>query len=554
MPIFRHLASGLSLAASLAMNSMLVLALLGAPAPTHAQEAEAIQRARLAMERGQEQFLGGDYLGAATAFLAAYDEKPFGAFLYNAGLAFERHGQLQRAIRLYQRFLEQEPEASDADEVRQRIGRLRAAIQAAVAEQAALAQANATASEGTGVPPTGGSEATAATDGTGATEGNADPEGGTTGPTEVAEGATEGTVAGAETPTETPGAVEPTVAPPADVPAPVMKSLISVETRPSDARITVRQGDRVVARGPSPFAETLDEGEYEISVEHADYRTVSRTMQIRPGKVYVAILEMSQGAFLGFLRVHSDPPGAQVFIDDRAAGAVGTTPFQGPLPTGSHRIWVERPGYETAEREVDVEIGSDSAEEIALHRVSTGRIRVTANVPGAVVSIDGERVGQVPYEGDVPPGSPEITVSADDMKDWEEEVAIERGQVTPIRVGLNPSVSRSAAWVSLILGLAAAGGGTALYFSAEGLADDLRADQRAGILVDDDSRIFRGKVFAASAYAGWGLGGLMGIISLYLFVRDPLPDSEARVFQPRDWSLAPMIDGERTGAMVQGTF
>tara|TARA_B100001750_G_scaffold193842_2_gene164973 strand:- start:725 stop:2293 length:1569 start_codon:yes stop_codon:yes gene_type:complete len=514
-------------------RALLVIAFvhLATPAPSSAQEDQSLQRARLAMERGQEQFLSGDYLGAATSFMAAYDEKPFGAFLYNAGLAFERHGQLQRAIRLYQRFLEEEPEANDAGEVRQRVERLRAAIQAAVAEQAG--------------PPD-------ETPGTGETAGTETGENAVAG-----ENAVTGETATGETGGETGEAgeaTEATVAPPADVPAPVMKSLLSVETRPNDARITVRRDGEVVARGPSPFAETLDEGEYEVSVEHADYRTVSRTMQIRPGKVYVAILEMSQGAFLGFLRVHSDPPGANVFIDDREAGAVGQTPFQAPLPTGAHRIWVERPGFDTVEREVEVEIGSDDVQEIALERVSSGRVRITANVAGATVSVNGEEVGQVPYEGEVPPGDPEITIEADGMKDWEERVRVERGQVTPIRVEFNPSVPRSGAWVSLILGLAAAGGGTALYFAAEGVADDLRADQVAGRLADDDSRIMRGKVFAASAYAGWGLGGLFGIISFYLFVRDPLPDTEGRVFEPRDWTFAPVIDGQRAGASLRGTF
>ncbi len=333
-----------------------------------------------------------------------------------------------------------------------------------------------------------------------------------------------------------------------------MKSLLSVETQPADARVTLRRDGEVVAQGPSPFAETLDEGEYEISVEHADYRTVSRTMQVRPGKVYVAILEMSQGAFLGYLRIVSAPSGAQVYIDDHDAGPVGETPFQAPIPTGTHHVWIERPGYEALERDVEVEIGSDAVEEVTLERLAHGRLRVVANIAGAAVLVDGERVGQVPFEGDVEAGVHEITIAADGMKDWEEDVEIARGQLTPIRVELNPAVSRSGGWVSLILGLGAAAGGTVLYFLADNLQSELDADRAAGTLSSDDDRLLRGQLFAAGAYGGWGLAGLFGLISLYLFVRDPLPDSEGRAFEPRDWSFAPVFDGRQAGGVLRGTF
>ena len=479
-------------------------------------ERTTLERARVAMETGQEQFMAGDYLGAATSFLAAYDARPFSAFLYNAGLSFERNGQLRRAVELYQRYLEEEPNAEDTAEVQVRIQQLEGAI-------ARARDSAAAGSEGDADP---------APDPAAGSEGGADPA--------------PAPAAGSE-----PAAA--VVAPP-PTGSMAMKSLLSVETQPPDARVTLRRDGEVVAQGPSPFAETLVEGEYEISVEHADYRTVSRTMQIRPGKVYVAILEMSQGAFLGFLRLVTEPPGAQVYIDDRDAGPVGTTPFQAPLPIGTHRVWIERPGYEPLETEIEVEIGQDAVHERTLERVSHGRLRVIANIPGASIYVDGERVGEVPFEADLEPGDREVRVSADDMKDWEEEVTIERGQLTPLRVELKPAVSRAGAWVSLLLGFGAAAGGTALYYLADGLNADLDAARAAGTLVSDDDRIFRSKLFAAGAYGAWGLAGLLGLVSIYLFVRDPLPDSAGRAFEPRDWSFTPVFDGQRAGGVLRGAF
>lgn len=486
--------------ASLALALSAALALLGTVAPAHAQsEREQLQQAREAMERGQEAYLGARWDEAAAAFLEAYRARPFSAFLYNAGIANERLPNVPEAIRLYERYLEAEPDASDVEEVRARIERLRATLPSETP---------------TGETPTGETP-------TGETPTGETPTG--------------------ETPTGETPTVETTPPPPAEPPPP-MKSLLSVETNPTDARITVRRDGVVVASGPSPFAENLDEGAYEVSVEHPDYQTIARPMRIRAGKVYIAILEMSQGEFLGFLRVVSDPPGARVFLDDREAGSVGETPYQNPVTSGTHRVWIERPGFEPIEREIEVGIGDDLREEFALERVTFGRVRVVANVPGAMVSVDGVEVGRVPYEGDHPAGPHRITVSHDGMKDYEETVDLQRGQLTPMRVRMRPAVSRSGAWATLTLGLLTAGGGTALAVLSERTRDDLDRDRRAGILSDDDSRITRGKILSIAADTAFGFAGLLGILSIYYFVRDPLPDSEGTTLEPRDWTFVPTLD------------
>ncbi len=488
-----------------------------AQANAEASEQASLQTARGHMERGQELYSAGRYLEAAEAFLAAYDARPFSAFLFNAGVAFERYGDARKAVRSYRRYLEREPHATDAADVRAKIDALVAALEAA-GESLEEPEAPAPTTPATTPPP---------------------PPDAATGPV-------------------TPPA-EPQVAPsPVRVegPAETMKSLLSIETQPAGARVRLRQGDRVVASGPTPFAETLDEGEYQVRIEHPDYRAVEQQVRVRAGKVYVVIVEMSQGQFFGFLKVRSDPPGAAVYIDDRAAGSAGQTPFQNPIPTGSHRIWVERSGWAPEERTVEVGLGEEVVVDVPLERVRFGRIRVVANVPGAVVYVDGDRAGTVPYEGEVPAGTHEVRVRAPDMKDWAEDVEIARGQLIPIRVRLRESVSRGSAWGLLTVGMLSAGGGVALGVMSQNLEDELEADRAAGMLASDDLRLRRGKWYAIGADAGFGLGGLLGLLSIYYFVRDPLPDSEARVLQPRDWAFVPSFDpiGGSAGLDVRGRF
>ena len=76
----------------------------------------------------------------------------------------------------------------------------------------------------------------------------------------------------------------------------------------------------------------------------------------------------------------------------------------------------------------------------------------------------------------------------------------------------------------------------------DGLETDLANDRDAGRLADDDPRILRGKIFNGAANAAFGVAGLLGLLSLYYFVRDPLPDSEGTVLEPRDWTFVPHID------------
>ncbi|MEM1418632.1 MAG: PEGA domain-containing protein, partial [Myxococcota bacterium] len=335
-----------------------------------------------------------------------------------------------------------------------------------------------------------------------------------------------------------------------------LRSLLSVETDPTDARITLKQGDRVIASGTSPFAETLEPGDYDIAVEHPDYRTVSRRMRIRPGKVYVAILEMSQGEFLGYLRVVTNPPGARIYIDDREQGSLGETPFQNVLSTGEHTVWIERPGYETVERTVEVELGETHVEELTLERTMFGKIRVVANVPGAVVLVDGEEVGEVPYEGEVDAGERRVTVRAPGMKDWREDVEVPRGQLVPLRIELERRPSRSAGWATLTLGLASAGAGIALGILGSNLEDELDADLQAGRLASGDDRFMRARIFNWAADGAFGVAAVFGLLSLYYFVRDPLPPSSGRVLEPRDWALVPSFDlnGRGAGGALRVSF
>lgn len=521
----------------------LFLSVLGTSSGVSAQsEREELERARALMELGQDLYVQERYLESAAEFIAAYEVRQFSAFLYNAGIAYERQGDATHAIEYYDAYLEAEPNATDADDVRARLQRLRDAL-------TALQPTDPDPVDPNNPDPTDPVDPNNPDPADPVDPNNPDP--------------TDPVDPNNPDPTDPVDPNNPDPADPVDPnalpmiaagPERAMKSMFSVETDPAGARITVRQGEAVVSVGPSPFNASLEAGEYQVAVEHPDFETITHELTIQPGKVYIAILQLRQGEFTGFLQVVSDPPGASIFMDEHEHGAMGQTPFQNVVGLGTHHIWIERPGYETIERDVEVSIGESTQVEVALERVQYGRILVTANIPTAEVFVDDSRVGTVPYVGDVDSGARTITVRADGMKDWEEEIEVERGQVTPIDVVLRPRPSRATAWTTAIFGLAAVGGGTALLFLGRGLETDLRADSLAGTLSSDDSRIQRSRFFTLGSYGAYGVGALMGVLSFVYFLRDGLPDSSGRVRMPRDWAFSPMIDRNIAGAALRGSF
>ena len=517
-----------------ALMAGLIVLPVGAVAQESAGEGDAarraIERAREHMERGQELYVQERYLESAEEFQRAFEAQPFGAFLFNAAISYERHREWSRAADFYARYLETDPSADDTENVRRRVDQLRTL---------ALQEARASGTEaGTGTE-TGTGTGTETGTGTGTETG-------------TGTGTETGTGTGTDPAPAQATITEADLGPPAT--ATDMKSLLAVRTNPAGAQIRVRRGAEVVAEGPSPFAHTLEEGDYRLSVEHPDYRTVEETVRVRAGKVYVVIVEMSQGQFLGYLRVVTDIPGASVYIDDRNDGAVGQTPFQNVIATGEHRVWVERPGYRAEEQTVQVGLGEDVTVRLDLTRVDHGRIRVVANVRGAKVFIDDREVGEVPWEGDVANGPRRVRVEAEDMKDYETTIDVRQGQVTPLRVRLRPAVGRGGAWVTAALAGLLVAGGAVMGVLSSGIEEDLTNERDGGRLASDDPRLFEGQLLAIGADVAFGFAVLLGGLSIYYFLRDPLPDSEGTTLEPRDWALAPYLSPDGGGAGARWSF
>ena len=487
---------------------LLLLAAVGpstatAQADSHAT-AEKLERIRQRMEKGQALYLGGNFAAAAKLFEEGYKMSPYSAFLFNAGVCYQKLGDYENALARFREYLTVDANAPDRAKVEARI------------KQLAHLHAQAQAAEG---------------------------------------------AAGA------------TAAEPAEPMAPddqaAMKSLVVIETEPPGApfRLYMREqaaagpfmlgqanpGWREIAAQTSPANLTLNIGRYHIVVEKFREFNVSETdVDVSPGHVHHFKANLSQGAFMSFLRVstkaidpHGGPPknleGAYVFVDDEAGQRPpwGRTPHGELIAPGQHTIVVEAPGFEPLKQSVTLTAGEQKELTVNLSRVHYGYLRIDSNATEIQVLVDEKPVGtwksgEAALEVKMASGTHRLKVLAEGRKTFEGDVVVPRGQVLPLHVDMKAKWPRGAAWTQAIAGAVVVGAGIVLGVSSDRLYDDVKEDRARGILDSDDSRVSKGRWFAIGANAAFAVGGVLGALSTYNFIKDPIPPSAYEAGKPLD--------------------
>lgn len=116
-------------------------------------------------------------------------------------------------------------------------------------------------------------------------------------------------------------------------------------------------------------------------------------------------------ALIGKLELVVNVDGAQIYINDKK---VGESPLKEPiiLASGVYKLRVERSGYETYQREIEIIAGKTKSLEVHLIKLKeTGTLKLASNIVGAKVIIDGKEVGVTPLEIELPKGKHSIEVS-----------------------------------------------------------------------------------------------------------------------------------------------
>jgi hypothetical protein len=468
---------------------------------TAGQQLESIRRR---METGLALFVGGKAPEAAVEFEAGYAEHPYSAFLFNAGVCYQKIGDKEKALERYKEYLRVDPAAPDIQKVQERIAALEA-------ERSATAAAAAAASAAAG-------------------------DGGATHPPPPP-------------PPTTPSEQIPTT-------DEALRSLVVVETEPAGAPLRVFLADsdqtapfkmgtpnagwRQVTTTTSPTSLSLSVGRYHIVVEKfADFNVSETDIKVMSGHVHHFKANLSQGAFMSFLRVAANVRGAHIWIDDpkRTKAEWGTTPYGELVTAGTHEVQVEIPGFMPLTTQVTLEHGEQKELEVRLGRVDHGFIRVDADAAAASVKVDGAekgtwKSGEAPLDVQLKSGKHRLEIEADGRKRYDGDVEVPKGQILPVHAKLIPKMPRGGAWTQAVLSGVLIGAGTFFGLESNKLYDQTKDDRAAGRLDADDDRVTRGRIYAIGADVGFVAGGVLAGLATYNFVRDPLPDSSVKNDKP----------------------
>jgi hypothetical protein len=124
--------------------------------------------------------------------------------------------------------------------------------------------------------------------------------------------------------------------------------------------------------------------------------------------------------------VRSTTRGARIYVDGQP---VGTVPQEAPIPVspGMHTIKVTKPGHSDYLDTFQVKRGEEHVLEIDLLALA-GVLIVDSTAPGAIVAVDQRQIGEVPFEGEISPGTRSLEVRAPGYSTFRQSLEVVAGE------------------------------------------------------------------------------------------------------------------------------
>lgn len=137
------------------------------------------------------------------------------------------------------------------------------------------------------------------------------------------------------------------------------------------------------------------------------------------------------------LSVSSEPPGADIYLDDRNTGLQGQTNYRFKVPPGPHTIYLDLNGYEPVKREFVMPDDKPLALEFQMKKLeNVGYATINVNVEGARIFIDGAIIGLTPYKQKkaLTAGTHQITIEAVGYPRYTQDFIVQRDQELPLNI------------------------------------------------------------------------------------------------------------------------
>lgn len=216
-------------------------------------------------------------------------------------------------------------------------------------------------------------------------------------------------------------------------PAPAVLVVTASDAATSGAAIRI-DGEPM---GNVPARQTLTPGRHLLQVGKRGFATFSKWVDLVGGEVLtVPVALQPNSAKTGSLLITADVTGMAVYIDGQRRG--GTPLVVDGLSEGEHLVEIRSPGegYQ-AFRETVTVTADQRATVDATIRVAPelGSLRVIANVPGAIISLDGVDIGVAPAaKGGLAPGEHSVLARASGYENVEQPVTVIAGRERVVSV------------------------------------------------------------------------------------------------------------------------
>jgi tetratricopeptide (TPR) repeat protein len=137
------------------------------------------------------------------------------------------------------------------------------------------------------------------------------------------------------------------------------------------------------------------------------------------------------------LSVSSDPPAADIYLDDRNTGLQGQTNYRFKVTPGPHTLYLDLNGYEPTKRDFIMPDDKPLALDFKMKKLeNVGYVEIKVDQDGARIFVDGAIIGLSPYKlkKALQEGEHQIQVEQIGYQRYAEKVNVGRDQTTPVNV------------------------------------------------------------------------------------------------------------------------
>ena len=218
---------------------------------------------------------------------------------------------------------------------------------------------------------------------------------------------------------------------------------IRISSSPSGATVYL-DGEETENKTPTVLSQ-ISAGKHLIRLEKGGLHG-SKQIYILPDMTSDVEVELKKG--LGACTIDSDPPSADIFLDDRL---IGTSPVKlDTLTSGKHLLTARAEGYIEHRQEITISVNERTSVKIKLMKY--GGIYIRSEPPGSDVSIGREKMGATPLHlPEITPGKYQIALRHLGYQKHEFSVETHSGAIDTFRFELLPIAKSSALLRSAII-------------------------------------------------------------------------------------------------------